>query len=421
MNFANVTDWIIPEGSVTQVTDSNGDIIWKKEQINPQTTYFFIEDVSGADNTLTIAHNTNAPNFTLYTSTNQSNWTNIGNTSSGNLTATVPANSKLYLRATASAWGSGTQFRANRIRLSGNYNVGGNIMTLLKASTSYTSLSSSGEWTFLELFENETKLLNANLLYLPTDTKRHCYHSMFKGCTNLRTAPTLPATTMTEDCYNGMFKGCTNLRTAPALPATDLTGGTSCYVNLFRNCTSLTTAPALPATTLATSCYLSMFNGCTGITVAPTLPATSLADSCYYGMFTNTGLTTAPALPAPYMAASCYKEMFENCANLVNAPILSSTSLNTECYLGMFRGCTSLTTAPALPATSLREKCYAYMFQNCSSLNSITTYASNISASSCLLNWMSGVSAHGDFWNLGSATYESGVNGIPSGWTEHNN
>ena len=318
MNFANVKDWIIPEGSVTQVTDSNGDIIWKKEQINPQTTYFFIEDISGADNTLTITHNTNAPNFTLYTSTNQSNWTSIGNTSSGNLTATVPANSKLYLRATASAWGSGTQFRANRIRLSGNYNVGGNIMTLLKASTSYTSLSSSGEWTFLELFKNETKLLNANLLYLPTDTKRHCYHSMFEGCTNLRTAP--------------------------ALPATDLTGGTYCYVNLFRNCTSLTTAPALPATTLATSCYLSMFNGCT-----------------------------------------------------------------------------SLTTAPALPATSLREKCYAYMFQNCSSLNSITTYASNISASSCLYNWMSGVSAQGDFYNLGGAQFQSGVSGIPSGWTEHNN
>jgi hypothetical protein len=85
----------------------------------------------------------------------------------------------------------------------------------------------------------------------------------------------------------------------------------------------------------------------------------------------------------------------------------------------MFRGCTSLTTAPALPATSLREKCYAYMFQNCSSLNSITTYASNISASSCLYNWMDGVAAQGDFWNLGSATYESGVSGIPSGWTEH--
>ena len=311
MNFSDVKDWIIPEGSVTLVTDSNGDIIWKKEQIDPQTTYFFIEDTSGADNTLTIAHSTNAPNFRVYTSTNQSNWTSIGNTSSGDLTATVPANSKLYLRATTSAWGSDTQYRANRIRLSGNYNVGGNIMTLLKASTSYTSLSSSGEWTFLELFKNQTKLLNANLLYLPTDNKRHCYHSMFEGCTNLRTAPALPATTMTERCYDGMFNGCTNLVNAPVLPATTLAEG--CYAGMFYGCSSLTTAPALPATTLATSCYLSMFNGCTGITVAPTLPATSLAYSCYYGMFNNcSALTSVTTYAQDISATDCLYRWLEN-------------------------------------------------------------------------------------------------------------
>lgn len=37
MNFSNVTTWTIPEGSVTQVTDSNGDIIW---QLNTQQTYY---------------------------------------------------------------------------------------------------------------------------------------------------------------------------------------------------------------------------------------------------------------------------------------------------------------------------------------------------------------------------------------------
>lgn len=37
---------------------------------------------------------------------------------------------------------------------------------------------------------------------------------------------------------------------------------------MFRDCTSLTTAPSLPATTLALSCYISMFYGCTSIKLA---------------------------------------------------------------------------------------------------------------------------------------------------------
>ena len=43
-------------------------------------------------------------------------------------------------------------------------------------------------------------------------------HSMFSGCTNLTTAPALPATTIAEYCYSGMFDGCTSLTTAPTLP-----------------------------------------------------------------------------------------------------------------------------------------------------------------------------------------------------------
>lgn len=418
MNFANVTSWTIPEGSVTQVTDSNGNIIWKKEQINPQTTYFFIEDVSGADNTLTIAHNTNAPNFTVYTSTNQSNWTSIGNTSSGDLTATVPANSKLYLRATTSAWGSDTQFRANRIRLSGNYNVGGNIMTLLKASTSYTSLSSSGEWTFLELFKNQTKLLNANLLYLPTDTKRHCYHSMFSGCTNLRTAPALPATTMTEDCYNDMFGGCTNLRTTPALPATTLAD--YCYTNLFRGCTSLTTAPELPATTLAYSCYLSMFRGCTGITVAPALPATTLADSCYQSMFAGcTSISYGGRLPATTLTPYCYYRMFDGCTSLTDAPRIDATVLANSCCAYMFVDCRSLTKTPELKATTLVQNCYVGMFSGCYDLNEVKIYAQDPVYTGQTSSWLNSVSQTGDFYNYGGASFTTGASGIPTGWTVH--
>ena len=110
-----------------------------------------------------------------------------------------------------------------------------------------------------------------------------CYGNMFRGCTSLTKAPSLPATTLANYCYANMFYDCTNLTQAPSLPATTM--AVSCYSNMFYGCTSLTQAPALPATTLANSCYYYMFNGCTSLTQAPALPAITLADHCYYYMF----------------------------------------------------------------------------------------------------------------------------------------
>ena len=86
---------------------------------------------------------------------------------------------------------------------------------------------------------------------------------MFAGCTNLTTAPELPAITLTNNCYENMFYGCTKLSSAPVLPATTLTN--YCYREMFYGCTSLTQAPELPATTLANNCYQYMFNRCNKI------------------------------------------------------------------------------------------------------------------------------------------------------------
>ena len=112
------------------------------------------------------------------------------------------------------------------------------------------------------------------------------FTGLFRDCTGLVDASNLvlPATTLAGSCYHTMFRGCTNLTTAPELPATTLAD--KCYYNMFRDCTSLTTAPALPATTLVNQCYTSMFYGCTSLTTAPVLPAATLVDNvCYGGMF----------------------------------------------------------------------------------------------------------------------------------------
>ena len=161
--------------------------------------------------------------------------------------------------------------------------------------------------------------------------------------------------------FCNLFKGCTQLTTAPELPAMEL--GDRCYSNMFSDCSSLTTAPALPATTLAVSCYDTMFYGCTALKKAPELPATTLANFCYFQMFSScSALTTAPELPAKNLANSCYWSMFSYC--------------------------TALTSAPDLPATTLAQSCYYYMFYGCTKLKEVTMLATDVNATDCLSAWL---------------------------------
>jgi beta-galactosidase len=109
---------------------------------------------------------------------------------------------------------------------------------------------------------------------------------------------------------------------------------------MFYNCTNLTSAPELPATTLSTSCYAGMFYNCTNLTSAPELPATTLADYCYTAMFANcTSLTSAPKLPAITLAQYCYRNMFYGCSSLnyirCYATNISATYCTTDWVYGV--------------------------------------------------------------------------------------
>ena len=139
----------------------------------------------------------------------------------------------------------------------------------------FTGTTSANEW---KITGGTNVVATGNLNYLlcdvmgseiaPTTLADSCYSYMFRSCTSLTTAPSLPATTLATDCYNGMFMHCTSLTTVPELPATTLT--TACYQYMFYNCTSLTTAPVLPATTMVGNCYHSMFYSCTSFKVSAT-------------------------------------------------------------------------------------------------------------------------------------------------------
>ena len=55
---------------------------------------------------------------------------------------------------------------------------------------------------------------------------------------------------------------------------------TECYYQMFRNCTNLTSAPELPATTLANDCYYYMFNGCSKLNYIKMLATDISAQRC---------------------------------------------------------------------------------------------------------------------------------------------
>ena len=155
--------------------------------------------------------------------------------------------------------------------------------------------------------------------------------------------------TRMSECYNFVFGGAGKVNANGSVMYLLTSDGALdtvqefCFYALFQECSNLLTAPELPATTLAKACYFGMFENCVNLTKAPELPAEGLANACYGQMFTScSSLTMAPGLPAQELAASCYYGMFMNCSSLTKAPELPAATLTDECYLGMFAGCTKL-------------------------------------------------------------------------------
>lgn len=342
---------------------------------------------------------------TLEYSVNGGSWTELGT----NQVTFGGSNGDLRLRGKATGGTNGSKIsfgNATKVACSGDIRT-------LQNYESYKTITSSG--SFNSLFLDCVQLTSAPDLPA-TKLTSSCYDTMFRGCTSLTQAPELPATTLASKCYFCMFYD-TPLTQAPELPATTL--AFQCYAHMFQGCSLLTQAPELPATTLASYCYDSMFLGCSSLTQAPDLPATMVVDKCYIYMFQDCkSLTQAPELPATTLASSCYGHMFRNCTSLTQSPVLPATTLASQCYYWMFYGCTSLTQAPELPAAVLKTDCYSYMFSGCSKLNYIKMMATDISATSCLNNWVSRVASSGTFMKDPSMTsLPTGASGIPSGWT----
>jgi len=113
-----------------------------------------------------------------------------------------------------------------------------------------------------------------------------------------------------------------------------------------------------------------------------------------------------------------FQSLFHGCSGLISAEnlILPATTLANGCYISMFNR-TSITIAPELPATTLVNNCYRWMFYGCSNLNYIKCLATDIYPNSDTFDWVEGVASTGTFVKNSAATWTTGVNGIPDGWT----
>ena len=255
-----------------------------------QHTPFFVEDVSGQLATLSLdTQYSDATNIEY--STDNVTWSSTK--------PSIPANGRVYIRANATYWATSST-SSYKISSNRNFNVGGNIMSLLYGSnftgneTSFPDPSIG--YIFHYMFRLNSSVKSAENLVLTVANADNCYRKMFHSCSALTTAPALPATTLATNCYYLMFYGCTSLTTAPALPATTLVSG--CYREMFSKCTALTTAPALPATTLVDRCYVRMFLDCTSLS-SVTVGATSWETSYSFNWLVNvsaTGTFTKPSV-----------------------------------------------------------------------------------------------------------------------------
>ena len=277
--------------------------------VSAMPNYFYLEALEDNDtaaltlNTgVTLEYSTDGMNFVPYNS---------------DAVLVFNADQKIYFRGdNTTRIFSNASTAGKNITLTGDFNAGGNVMSLFDSTVQST-------------------VLPAN----------HALASMFRVCTTLQDCSELelPAETLTDYCYLHMFRGCTSITEMPELPATELTQ--YCYQDMFFGCTSLTTVKPLPATSLHIYCYSQMFYNCTALVTAQSI------------------------LPARGMARYCYSEMFDGCTSLVNAPELPALALARYCYNYMFFGCTSLVTPPNLPARYLAPGCYYYMFRGCTSLS----------------------------------------------------
>lgn len=236
--------------------------------------YLRITNRTNGDGVITLTKNESPHSIVLRTRTNGGSWSQ-DITYSSNSTITLPANGYVEFNGINNDyWGGTDNVNTNywKILVNVDFDLSGDLFSLVSART----ITHYAE--FMGTFRGNTTLINASGLTMSASTVTVWgFGHLFNGCTNLVSAPELPATNLATYCYRGTFMDCSGLTTAQSiLPATTL--AENCYYGMYQRCSNLTTAPELPALTIVKQAYLEMFRTCSKLNYIKCL-ATGIASN----------------------------------------------------------------------------------------------------------------------------------------------
>lgn len=246
-----------------------------------------------------------------------------------------------------------------------------------------------------------------------------CYESMYENCVKLSETGQIHLNRTAKRCCARMFYGCTNLSYANDLYPIEL--GDSCYMQMFSNCVILKRPATMKINRVSYSSCESMYYHCTNLSEIDNvyLLADTVYERSYASMFyecENFGSVREDYLPATHLALECYRSMFELCIRLGNGPKLPARVLAESCYYKMFKD-TALKAAPDLNAETGVIGCYEMMFYNCTNMGRIYCKLRVPDSDDYTNAWMTNVHGSGFFYKHAEATWDTGVSGIPVGWT----
>ena len=231
--------------------------------------YFTIESLEDNNTISTVKAKSCSINPVIYYSIdNGETWSQKTVSSSTTTIATINTGDKLLLKSTNENWATAWD-TYNKITGSKNFKVYGNIMSLLNGDNfiSNSKFNNGSTHNFAGLFYEVTTLTDASDLIMPALTcKSSSYNGMFRGCTNLTTAPELPAINSAQDCYSSMFEGCINLEIAPEINLENMSQACCKRMFCMNRSSKITTpkmtkSPILRCTQGAANCYEEMFKG----------------------------------------------------------------------------------------------------------------------------------------------------------------
>ncbi len=210
------------------------------------------------------------------------NWVKTDNSSSEVVitTPTIAQGGKVYWR------GSGVRMtqshtaanNASRFSSTGRFDLSGHLLSLLKGDN-YESTTGIGSYTFCNLFYPCTGIVHAHDLVIPLLNEQGMFFRLFRGCTSLVSAPSLPQTEIPSWGFREMFYECTLLPTIANMVAT--TFGNTCCQAMYQGCTSLTsvTLPT-PTSYSGTGQFQLMFYNCSNLSYVKFLATDISTENC---------------------------------------------------------------------------------------------------------------------------------------------